>query len=86
MITFHEDEYFWPHHGNTKEDYQEYCTKCTKGDVVIYDELPQVYIDEVYNIGIINDGRHRVKAAQISELKIRVHITGRYKEIMNDFS
>lgn len=68
------DEHFYPHHGITEEEYASYCQSCIIDDVVVYDELPCVSWNTKDNKGYIDDGRHRVRAAQDAGKKIRVRI------------
>lgn len=74
-VQIPEDKHFYPHHCYTESDYDTYCASCTDSDgVVVYNEPIDVIYDEKDEIYFINDGRHRVRAAQKAKKKLQVRV------------
>ena len=69
-----ESENFWNHHGRSKEEYLDYVASGQADNEPV----------EVYKCGdkyvLVDDGNHRVAAAQELDRPVNVKVTGEYKE------
>jgi hypothetical protein len=70
-----ENKDFWNHHGRSKEEYMDFVSS---------GEADNAKPIEVYECGdkyvLVDDGNHRVAAAQELDRPVKVNVTGKYVE------
>lgn len=85
-ISYLDKKYFWNHHCYTKDDYINLTQNMHNGDKqalhnFYYTPIKVYRFKDIYIL--LDDGRHRVKAAQELGIHINVVVSGEYYQKLN---